>query len=235
MNRWLRDELIADHMEVVRFIAIQIRRRITYNIELDDLVSYGYVGLIEAAGRFEPNRGLKFNTYAQYRVKGAIYDGLRAMGWLGRGEYQLFHRQELVDSAGGAKNILVSLSVLIDAVSSAHFHGKRKEALANTGPICLTELAVYELGEEPLVSADILLEDMQIHQQVRSAVEQLPTREKKIVNLYYYQDWSLEEVGRELGFSKSWASRLHARALQHLARQLKRPPGIKVMNEKSNG
>ena len=82
-----RRELVTEHQGLVRAIAHKISRKLPRNLELDDLIAYGMIGLVEASQRFDPNGGARFSSYAYYRIQGSIYDGLRKFGWLNRSEY----------------------------------------------------------------------------------------------------------------------------------------------------
>src|SRR3954471_20841030 len=89
-----RERLVAENLPYVRAIAAKVKEQLPKEIEFDDLVSYGTQGLLEAAERFDGKHGASFTTYAYYRVRGAIFDGLRHMGWLSRGEYARFRVEE---------------------------------------------------------------------------------------------------------------------------------------------
>ena len=82
-----RDRLVEENVDYVRALAGQIREHLTASVDLEDLVAYGLKGLIEAADRFDPRQRVRFTTFAYYRIRGAMFDGLRRMGWLKRGAY----------------------------------------------------------------------------------------------------------------------------------------------------
>jgi RNA polymerase sigma factor for flagellar operon FliA len=173
------------------------------------------MGLLEAADRFDPKVGANFLTFAHYRIKGAIFDGLRKMGILKGPDARSVYVSEranaylgnLTDRDPGNRG-----SSLDDDV--------REVASAVTGLAALFATSLegtegLQLVDESL-PADQRLELEQLKKRVRAAIEQLPEKERKLLEGYYFQGKTLEEAGAEIGQSKSWASRLHARAIEKL-------------------
>ncbi|MBX2812240.1 MAG: sigma-70 family RNA polymerase sigma factor [Myxococcales bacterium] len=225
-----RDQLIAKHTDLVRIIALQVKRTLIKNIELEDLMSYGQLGLIEAAERFDPGRGIKFKTYAYYRVKGAVYDGLRSMGWFGRTDYHRFQYQTHACFDYPAEPSLI-VNSSGDKFENVHSLAVTVEGLVVTFITTLNSQRVAELEDDQQMSAEGLLEAHQTRQWIDHAIAQLPDQEQVLVRLYYYQEMSLEEVGKRLGLSKSWTSRLHARAIKKLGRMLRSPTGPELRKQ----
>lgn len=209
--------LVEEHIPFVRSIARRLREQMPA-IEFDDLVAFGMQGLVEAAQRYDERHGAVFTTFAYYRVRGAMFDGLRNMGWLPRGEYarlrveersnayleNLAAREEGARSAGGGE--APSLEEDVAALSSA---------LSGVATVFVTLLGRAE--EEALVDGrPLAAEELERHQQadrVRRALSRLPEKERFLIETYYFEDQTLEQVGARLGLSKSWTSRLHARAV----------------------
>lgn len=217
-----REELTERYMPYVRAIAGKIKKTLSKEIEYDDLLSYGMLGLFEAADRFDASRGASFMTFSYYRIRGSIYDGLRGMGWVSRTEYQRFRFEQHATSY---------LQNVEEQAQAAPPGMKRSEdeqinELANVVEglvtIYVTALDAMEglqvKDEAPLV--DESLEVQQARALVAEALEKMGAQEKKLLTLYYYKDMSLEAVGKELGLSKSWTSRLHSRAIQKMGRLL---------------
>src|ERR1044071_102934 len=94
MSRPDRDQLIQQHLSLVQSVARKLKKQITARVEFDDLVGYGSKGLIEAAERFDPRHGVAFTTFAYYRIRGAMLDGLRTMGWYSRADYARYRAEE---------------------------------------------------------------------------------------------------------------------------------------------
>lgn len=221
-----RQRLVAEHLSFVRSIAAKIRAELPAGVEFDELVSYGMQGLLEAADRFDGRHGAAFTTFAYYRVRGAIFDGLRGMGWLKRGDHARARFEE------HASSYLESW-----AERRASRHGARisldervrqlAEALRGVAAVYLATAsaqAEHEVGggdEHPHHQ----LEGRERSGAVRQALATLPTKERRLLELYYYEDLSLGAAGRSLGLSKSWTSRLHARAIERLKQALERSSG----------
>jgi RNA polymerase sigma factor for flagellar operon FliA len=207
-----------------------VRGRIGGAIEMDELVAYGTRGLVEAADRFDASRGASFATFSYYRIRGAIYDGMREMGWLNRKEYARHRSAVLADERANA--YLGTLAGReAGARSSPRPPASPEETVAEVADaveglasIFVTSLdALSDQGErvaDETAGADERLARAQDQSRVRAAVRRLPEKERRLIEGYYYGDQTLEQVGGTLGLSKSWASRLHARAVDLLRREL---------------
>lgn len=220
-----KDELARQYMGYVRSIAGNVWKTLSKDIEFDDLVSYGMLGLFEAAERYDAKFGANFMTFAYYRIRGAIYDGLRGMGWVSRTEYQKFRAEqranaylqnvqerEMIPVNGPAKNSDEDeVNQLADVVGG----------LVTIYVTALDAMEGFQVKDENAVPVDESIEQLQSQELVKQAVEKLPEKEKMLIELYYYKELSLEEVGKHLQLSKSWTSRLHARAVDKLSRLLK--------------
>ena len=218
-----RQRLVEQHLGYVRALATKEKARLGGRLDLEELVAYGARGLVEAADRFDASRGLAFVTFAHYRIKGAMYDGLREMGWLSRVEYARHRAEEranaylenAVEREAGAP--ARPAATLADEVSGL------SDAVGALAAIFVTSLEAEPTAErvaDPGKDAETRLGDVQASARVRRAVERLPARERKLVEAYYSQGRRLEEAGAELGLSKSWASRLHTRAVELLREAL---------------
>lgn len=217
-----RKELATKYEPYVRSIAGKIKKTLSKDIEFDDLVSYGMLGLMEAADRFDEKYGANFMTFAYYRIRGAIYDGLRGMGWVSRTEYQKYRFEQ------GANAYLTSMhGAQMNSPTGHRGPDEEVEELANVVDSLVTIYVTALDAMEGFQVADDgpSLEDsvelQQARQLVAEAVQKLPEQERTLLELYYYREMSLEEVGKQLGLSKSWTSRLHSRAIDKLGRLLR--------------
>jgi RNA polymerase sigma factor for flagellar operon FliA len=211
-----RQEVLTKYGPYVRSLAAQVRKQFNSALEMDELVSYGQVGLLEAAERFDPKVGANFLTFAHYRIKGAIFDGLRKMGVLKGAEARM---------AGAAERANAYMGNLSDRDSGGNRGSDAADdvreissAVTGLAMVFATSLEGTEglqLSDEQL-PADERLELEQMKSRVRAAIEKLPDKERKLLQGYYFQAKTLEEAGAEIGQSKSWASRLHARAVERL-------------------
>lgn len=223
-----KKRLVADNLPYVRAIAARIKEQLPREIEFGDLVAYGTQGLLEAAERFDGRYGASFTTFAYYRVRGAIFDGLRGMGWLPRGEYARARFEER------AAAYLANLAER-DMGAQAYGDGQGRvleddvrelaSALGGIAAVFVTSLHTHGDGQVPDESAhpQDRLEQREIESTLLRALAAMPEKERHLIEMYYFEDKTLEQVGAVLGLSKSWASRLHARAIDLLRRGLEQP------------
>jgi RNA polymerase sigma factor for flagellar operon FliA len=212
-----RDQLIEAHLEYVRKIAAKVKRDIGGSFDYDELVAYGTRGLVEAAGRFDPARGVAFTTFSYYRIRGAIFDGLRETGWLPRSVYARFSRasNDLLENHTARENAAEKGERSTEQVVE-----DLNQSLDQLATIFVTSLDAERQGEvadTATPDSEETVSQKQLGEHVRKALSSLPDREREILDLYYYEGLNLVEIGKRLGSSKSWTSRLHARAIKLLA------------------
>ena len=221
-----RDQLVEQHLHLVHSIAAKLRRKLGKTMEPGDLVGYGTQGLIEAASKFDPKQGTAFGTFAYYRIRGAIFDGMRTMGWYSRVDYARYRAEERAndymaaaserDAAGKSANPAATSSpdkseVLADIA----------EVLSGVATVHITSIeAARDAPDDRFQAPDEAALEAEGRQRVRAALATLPDKERQLMELYYFADMKLEEAGKKLGLSKSWASRLHTRAVNHLREAL---------------
>jgi RNA polymerase sigma factor for flagellar operon FliA len=220
-----RDQLVQEHLPLVQAIARRLKKQITARIDFDDLIGYGSKGLIEAAERFDPQHGVAFSTFAYYRVRGAMLDGLRTMGWYSRADYARYRAEERAneylqnqsdrEGAAGRGAAAGTASDTEEVLSSV------AEILGNIATVHITSLeAASTVADERVAAADDAVDTGRLGARVREAVKKLPPRERELMELYYFAEKNLEEAGAVMGLSKSWACRLHARAVELLRNEL---------------
>ncbi|XAL98976.1 sigma-70 family RNA polymerase sigma factor [Phycisphaeraceae bacterium D3-23] len=214
--------LIAGCQGLVRNIAWKVHRKVSHQVELDDLIAYGQLGLVEAAQKFDASRGARFSTYAYYRIRGAIFDGLSEMAWFTargyhEGRYERLAGEVLEDDAEqsdmfpdspeGNTRWLTDVSARLAVVSiMTQEGGGYGSGVASASR--QSEMPADQLQVRELASA------------LRASVDKLPDQQKSLIVMTYYEGLSLKEAGERLGFSKSWASRLHGKALRRLSKAL---------------
>ncbi len=207
-------QILEKYGPYVRSLAAQVRKQFNAQFEMEELTAWGQVGLLEAADRFDARVGANFLTFAHYRIKGAIFDGLRKMGVLkgGAAERANSFMGNLNDrDVGGGRSLEDDVSEISKAVTG----------LAMVFATSLEGAEGLQVSDEQ-IPADERLELEQMRRRVRAAIEKLPEKERKLLQGYYFQNKTLEEAGAEIGQSKSWASRLHTRAIEGVTRELKR-------------
>jgi len=222
-------QLIEECQGLVRSLAVSIRRKLPPQVDLEDLVAYGQIGLVEAARDFDPGRGGRFSTYAYYRIRGAIYDGLSKMNWFGRQDQRRLRcdrmsndvlRLEGEEAAAEGdltadvrwfRNVTRALAIVYLATQMDFERGNGLESVVDRSE-----------SEAPAIAVR-----REISQRLHESIDALPPEAAALIRATYFEGLTLQEAGSRLGVSKSWASRLHARALQRLARSL-RLEGITV-------
>ena len=219
-----KDGLVEKHLPLVQGIARKVKRTLGAAIEVEDLVGYGCKGLVEAAERFDGRAGVAFTTFAYYRIRGAMYDGIRAMGWYSRADYARYRAEERAnqylqtqadkEGAARAQNPQAAGSAKPDAGETL---ASVAEVLSGIATIHITSIeAASRVADESLPAPDAAVDTVRLSRRVREALTTLPEKERQLMQLYYFGEKNLEEAGAELGLSKSWACRLHARAVDLL-------------------
>jgi RNA polymerase sigma factor for flagellar operon FliA len=209
--------LIEQHRPYVRVLAIEVARGLPPHIELDELVSCGNLGLVEAAARYEPRYGVTFQTFAYYRIKGAVYDGLRRMGPMSRTEYArarfVARANDILQSATDDEqaNPGVPLSVNDEISATQSF----VDALIPVYLLSLDDTNVPEVVDETENTLD-RIQHQELVTLTRSLIKELPEDEQELIEKIYFKHQTMVEVAKSLGISKSWGSRLHAKAIKHL-------------------
>jgi RNA polymerase sigma factor FliA len=222
------DQLVERNLDLARQAAAMIYPRVRAHIEFDDLVALGRIGLVEAASRYDETRGASFATFAWYRVQGAIVDGLRKQTSLPRRVWSklvaLRAASEYLETQSererGATGKGLTTSDTADALA------KVKDAIAAIRTMYVTSLdAAREQGfdaADTAASADVQLASSRLAKHLRAAIDSLPDRERALMTKFYWEGKSLLDAGQDLGISKSWASRLHAQAVDRLRASLER-------------
>jgi RNA polymerase sigma factor FliA len=217
--------LVSNHMSLVHGIARKVKRSVGASIEFDDLVGYGSKGLVEAAERYDGRAGVAFTTFAYYRIRGAMYDGLRTMGWYSRADYARYRAEERAnqllrthtDQEGIARVEAPEIESPPERDTKAEALAAAAELLASVATVHITSLAAAStIPDESLPAPDASVDTQRLSSRVREAIAGLPAKERRLMELYYFAEKTLEEAGAELGLSKSWACRLHARAVNLL-------------------
>ncbi len=218
-----RRALADKYAPFVRSIAGKIKKTVAKEIDFEDLVEYGMIGLFEAADRFDPQFGANFMTFAYYRIRGAIYDGLRGMGWMSRTEYAKARFEERANEY--LSQVAAAREAGTEEPENPFEHAVEDLASAVQGlaAVYLTTIDGAEgmqIKDDKNVIADESLGLEQARALVRETIKKLNDQERGLLEMYYYKELSLQEVGEKLGLSKSWTSRLHARVIEKLHRLL---------------
>lgn len=218
-----RTGLVSQYTPLVRAIAAKIKKSLSSNIDFDELVEYGLIGLLEAADRFDNNQDVAFSTFAYYRIRGAIYDGLRNMGWLSRNEYSKIKYEARANSYLAEEEIAISGN--ISQISPAEAAEKLTAIVNNLATIFITTMDgqdSLQISDQSQLPQEQEIINSETTALLRQALSSLNDQERQLIELYYYNDKSMQEIGDLMGLSKSWTSRLHARIIEKLHRILQR-------------
>lgn len=222
-----REKLIVHYSPLVKFVAGRVGAGLPNSVDPGDLVSAGVFGLIDAVERFDPERGVKFETFAVPRIRGAVFDGLRSLDWVPR---SVRSRAREVEGAFTELELRFGRAPTDEEIaghlkiSSTEFK-KWLVAIASTtvGPLDRALVAGAEprsLSGETPDSPAALFEDGEVRRLVRGEVRRLPEREKLVLSLYYDESLTLAEIGVVLGVTESRVSQIHTKAVLHLRARL---------------
>ena len=225
----VREKLIIEYAPLVKIVAGRLSMYLGYNVEYDDLVGYGIFGLIDAIDKFDYGKGIKFETYASLRIRGAILDQIRKMDWIPR---SLRQKQKKIDVAMSklelelgrpatdeelAKEIGISEDELLSWQGQANVTNviSLDEFVDTSG-----EKNVESVGVNTFETPEEVIEKDELKKLLAESLETLTDREKKVILLYYYEELTLKEISLVLEVSESRVSQLHTRALQKMKTKL---------------
>ena len=216
----------------VPFVEAMARRMaatLPHSIDLGDLVQDGMIGLIDAAHRFDERRGIKFETFAERRVRGAMIDAMRRDAWprgVRKVRRELEAAREKLRHELGAEPSLADLAKHMGSDAARLSRTiVRIKTIESTSPLASND-AAHNATLPPVMSPaelpgpDRVCERDDVANRVREAIKALPARERKVIGLYYYGDVTMKEIGGEIGVNESRVSQLHARAVQRLRKEL---------------
>ena len=233
----LREKLIIEYSPLVKLVAGRLSMYLGYNVEYDDLVSYGIFGLIDAIDKFDLGKEVKFETYASLRIRGTILDQIRKMDWIPRTVRQ---KQKKIDEA--IKQVEMRTGKNASDEEIAQELGLSEDELTTwqsqlkvTNIVSLNEY--LEQGAEPVMDArrnshfiqpEDKVEEEELKQKLEESLEVLTEKERKVILLYYYEDLTLKEISSILEVSESRISQLHTKALLKMRKKLGNYLGILI-------
>lgn len=227
--RATRDQVVVDHLPLVRAIAIRVHENLPVHVELDDLVHAGIMGLFDASGKYNPEKKVAFSSYAKHRIKGAILDSLRQLDWASR---DLRRRHKQVEQ------------VTRDLASTLHRNPTEAEIAAkmgvevdrwrqmmldlrNVGLVSAStrgseheDLPAPDFPSKPETQPDSMCAREQLRDMLAIAMKVLPERYQRVVLLYYTNELTMKEIGTQLGINESRVSQIHKSALEKMANAL---------------
>ncbi|HLS88953.1 MAG TPA: FliA/WhiG family RNA polymerase sigma factor [Sphingobacteriaceae bacterium] len=225
-----RQELISRHLHLVKYIASRMVVHLPPMVELDDLISYGVFGLLDAIEKFDYRRGVKFETYAYTRIKGAVLDGLRAMDWVPQSlrkqakeveaaYWQLYHQdgrpptdEQVAQSLGMSQEEYSELSQRLSSTTVLSLEDVLGSGDDGDGSISLRDLLADPESPDPLAAVQL----SEAKDRLAAAIAALPERDQLIISLYYYEGLTVKEIAEILELSASRISQIHTRAIMRL-------------------
>ena len=229
-----REEVIKRYSPMIKYVANRIAMRLPPHIEVDDLISVGVLGLMDAISKYDSSRGAKFKTYAEFRVRGAILDELRAMDWVPRSIRQKASNVDKVVQKLQAKlsrspedeEVAEEMGISLD-----QFHDTLNET--KSIPIfSLEDLGIAKESGEQQSLLDCLagkadadpqtqIRLIELKEIIAKAIDALPEKERLMVSLYYYEELTMKEIGAVLEITESRVSQIHSKAVYRLRTKLK--------------
>ncbi len=221
-----RDRLLLEHLPTVRYLARRIHERLPQHVELEDLVSAGVVGLIDAFSKFDHTKQVQFKSYAQFRIRGSILDSLRILDWSPR---------ELRRKGRAVQDAIQVLTQTLRRTPTEPEIAKQMKLDLNEYQILLGDLKGLEIGSlNPERTEDSTEDELayvagspeddplfrclqgEMRQHMIDAIESLPEKERMVLTLYYYEELTMREIGLTLGVVESRVSQIHSSAVLHL-------------------
>ncbi len=226
-----QERILLEHLPIVRFLARRIHERLPQHVDIEDLVSAGVVGLMDAFSKFDPEKKVQFRSYAQFRIRGAILDSLRTLDWSPR---ELRRKGRAVEEAMRALTARLGRAPG-EAEVAAEMGLELEEYQQLLGDLKGLEIGTLHLernedsGEEELAyvpgrpEEDPLFRCLrgELEERLTEAIAELPDRERLVMTLYYYEEMTMREIGLALGVVESRVSQVHASAVAHLRGALK--------------
>lgn len=225
----IREQIIINYAPLVKMVAGRLSMYLGYNVEYEDLVSYGVFGLIDAIDKFDYEKGIKFETYASLRIRGAILDQIRKMDWIPR---TLRQKQKKMDAAI-SRIELMNGKVATEEELAREIGITEEELLVWRGQTNISNVIsldefVESSGEKEAIKEKAATFDMpeevvernELKQLIKDSLETLTEKERRVILLYYYEELTLKEISNVMEVSESRISQLHTKALQKMKMKL---------------
>lgn len=231
----LREKLILEYAPLVKLVAGRLSMYLGYNVEYDDLVSYGIFGLIDAIDKFDSGKEVKFETYASLRIRGSILDQIRKMDWIPRTVRQ---RQKQITAAISDIEARTGKSASDEEIAevlgiSVDEYGNWQSQMKVTGVVSLDDFVEQgsDVADNKGLSSQIVrpeehIEKEELKQVLGEALNLLTEKERKVVVLYYYEELTLKEISNVLDVSESRVSQLHTKALGKMKSKMGKYMGV---------
>ncbi len=226
-----REYLVTECLPLVKFIAHRIGARLPAHVEVDDLIHSGILGLMDAIKKFEPGRNVKFKTYAEQRIKGAILDGLRDLDWVPRSlrrkkkdienAYHILEQQ--FGRAATDEEVAAQLGIPLEELHKNldDLKGVNLGTFVEAGEDGEGEGLIGIVPDPDAEDPQLLLQTRELKAILKQAIDRLPTKERFVVQLYYFDELTMKEIGTLLNITESRVSQLHTKSMLRLRGKLK--------------
>ncbi|MBM4287069.1 MAG: FliA/WhiG family RNA polymerase sigma factor [Deltaproteobacteria bacterium] len=224
-----QERLVLHYAPLIKYIASRLAMRLPPHISLDDLISSGMIGLLDAIKKFDPRKNINFKTYAEFRIKGAMLDELRSLDWIPRSirkkssqlEKVYTRLQKELGRPAEPEEMAQSLGLTMEE----YFHlldetkgislldvDTLRRSLPELAEEDLFEILQDESSRDPFISVHFA----ELRQILMEALDGLPDKEKLLISLYYYEELTMKEIGEIMGYTESRISQMHTQAILHL-------------------
>jgi RNA polymerase sigma factor for flagellar operon FliA len=232
-NQDIRETFVIQYSPLVKFVAGKVAVGMPHNVEFDDLVGFGSIGLLDAIDKYDPERGVKFKTYAVTRIRGAIFDELRQIDWVPRSVRK--KAKELEETIASLESQMGRTATDQEIASSMGLneeeYSKTVMKISTASIVSLNEVwsgmdeneknSIGDTIESPIsLHPDVIVEKDEIRRVIIDAIQELPEKEKQILILYWYEDLTLKEIGEVMKVTESRVSQLHSKAMLRLRAKL---------------
>lgn len=214
-------EMLTEHyVHLVKLVAGRLGIYLNQYIDLNDLIGYGILGLIDAIDKFDPNKNVKFETYASLRIRGAILDAIRKLDWVPR---TLRKKQKEIDRTYMMLEMKLSRAPHEEEVAEAlgvtredYVQLLQEVSVASILSIDENIYTMEMIDDKEAIDPNQQIEENEMRQTLAHLIDGLPEREKKVICLYYYEELTLKEISKVLDVSESRVSQLHTKAVSRL-------------------
>jgi RNA polymerase sigma factor for flagellar operon FliA len=229
-----REEMILKYLPYVKYIASRLIVGKPPGVEFEDLISFGILGLIDAVNKFDVSKGLKFETYATLRIKGAIIDELRKISWIPKSAFsKLASMNQAREALESKLNREPSENEIADHMNVSLDELRTIQTFINYVSVVSLDEVFFSSEEEDLHFKNVIedenspqpekiIEEDEKFKMLNEAIKLLPEKDKTILNLYYFEKLTLKEIGKVMEVSESRVSQLHSRAIVRLRENLKK-------------
>lgn len=230
-NKALKDKIIIQYIYLVKYVAGRLRISLPATISTEDISSYGVEGLIDAVEKFIPSKGVRFETYALLRIRGAIIDRIRSLDWIPRGTQKRYKQIQAVIADYQSR---LGRNPTTDEIAKELELPKEKVETSLVEMENTTMVSIYDRKDSSMEGIELIdtiqdkkiddplqqLENRDVKNELSRALSNLPERERMILALYYHENMTLKEIGGTLSISESRVCQLHAQAIMKLRKLL---------------